>query len=32
LPPLAPDGLPVLFILTPVHSAPAFGETVVLSR
>lgn len=32
LPPRAPDGLPVLFILTPVHSAPAFGETVVLSR
>jgi len=31
LPPLAPDGLPVLFILTPAHSAPAFGEKVVLS-
>jgi predicted metal-dependent peptidase len=32
LPPCAPDGLPVLFILTRVHSAPAFGEQVVLSR
>jgi predicted metal-dependent peptidase len=31
LPPRAPEGLPVLFLLTRTHSAPAFGEQVVLS-
>ena len=31
LPPRAPEGLPVLFLLTQTHSAPAFGEQVVLS-
>jgi predicted metal-dependent peptidase len=30
LPERAPDGLPVLFLLTPGHSAPKFGEQVVL--
>jgi predicted metal-dependent peptidase len=32
LPSKAPAGLPVLFVLTPEHSAPAFGEQLVLGR
>ena len=32
LPQKAPSGLPVLFMLTPHHQAPGFGERVVLRR
>jgi predicted metal-dependent peptidase len=30
LPADAPDGLPVLFMLTPHHAAPSFGRHLVL--
>ncbi|MFM7051188.1 MAG: DUF2201 family putative metallopeptidase [Planctomycetota bacterium] len=32
LPEQAPAGLPVLFLLTPIHQAPDFGEQIVLPK